>query len=646
MSLSRDSLDKHEHFVQIKTPTSNAASGRDNEKKHAETLVVDAPQLTLEWKDVSLSVSVKNAHTKVSEEKVILQNVNGCARPGELLVIMGPSGAGKSSLLDCISTRNPDAKGSITVNGSPWSDGVKRFASYVVQDDLFYATITVREHLMFQAKLRMGKSFTKAQYGVRVDQVIEELGLNKCRDTLIGGGMERGISGGERKRLSFATEILTNPSLLFVDEPTSGLDSFMAETVVLQLQQLARGGRTVIATIHQPSSDLFGLFDQLYLLSEGSPVFHGKAVDAVPYFASLGFQCPTFTNPSDYFMRQLVVLDKDTDHAGVQRLQLLKDEWTSKRSQQDYQGELTMARNNSSSKTIDESEYEDPRIGFWGQLSVIAHRNVLRLVRDDLAFKSEALQAIVIYVLVSLIYLQLDEDQKGIQSFAGAFFYIAIDQMFAASYPVFVSVPIEIPLVFREYKAGLYQLASWYLAKNVSEIPQQVILPLIGFIPAYFMIGIGHGFSVYLKMQAIVMLLHSASVGLGYWVSCMCRRVEIAPIVGTVIMLPFLLFGGLLVNTKDVPSFLTWLAYISPIKYGFEAFMKIFWGDVPSIPCDVDALGSGTAVCIARSGEEVLQNYSLTDRALGYDVLILLALNAAFRLLGFLSLVVNLKRDK
>ncbi|RLN93747.1 hypothetical protein BBJ28_00011274, partial [Nothophytophthora sp. Chile5] len=181
------------------------------------------------------------------EEKLILDNVNGVARPGQLLVIMGPSGTGKSSLLDCISGRK-DSKGGlggyITINGA--------------------STTTVREHLVFQAQLHMGKRASTQEYEKRVDEVMEQLGLVKCRDTLIGGASRRGISGGERKRLSFASEILSNPSLLFVDEPTSGLDSFMAETVVRQLQQIARDdGRTVVVTIHQLSSELFVLFDQL-----------------------------------------------------------------------------------------------------------------------------------------------------------------------------------------------------------------------------------------------------------------------------------------------------------------------------------------------------------------------------------------------
>ncbi|OWY92372.1 ABC transporter, partial [Phytophthora megakarya] len=123
-------------------------------------------------------------------------------------------------------------------------------------------------------------------------------------------------------------EILTNPSILFVDEPTSGLDSFMAETVVMQLQQIARDGRTVIVTIHQPSSEVFALFDQLYLLSDGAAVYQGKALASVDYFSSLGYACPPMMNPTDYFMKQLVVMDKATDAEGVARVDKLKKAWT------------------------------------------------------------------------------------------------------------------------------------------------------------------------------------------------------------------------------------------------------------------------------------------------------------------------------
>ncbi|KAF4142448.1 ABC-2 type transporter [Phytophthora infestans] len=611
-----------DHFVQIETP-----------KPHVDTSFVssEAPKLTLQWRNLSLKATVVNPRTKQAEEKVILSNVSGTARPGELLVIMGPSGAGKSSLLDCISGRNKAVEGEIMLNGQPWSDDTKRLASYVMQDDLFYQTITVKEHLVFQARLRMGKTYTEQQYMKRVDEVMEQLGLMKCRDTLIGGISLRGISGGERKRLSFATEILTNPSILFVDEPTSGLDSFMAETVTAQLQQIAREGRTVIATIHQPSSEMFTLFDQLYLLSDGSPVYQGKALESVDYFASLGYACPSLMNPTDYFMKQLVVMDKATDADGVARVDKLKKEWVQHQ---------TLPQIKSPEGDGKVADYQDSRLNFIGQIGVLAHRNVVRLVRDRLGFRAAIFQTLFISLIVGLIYLQLDLDQKGIQNFTGGFFFLIVNQTFGSANPVFISVPMELPIIIREYRVGLYYLFSWYLSKNASEIPMQILLPIVFFVPAYFLIGIGHGFDVYIYQQIIMILVNSCAVGLGYMVSCLVRRIDIAPIIGMIIILPFLLFGGLLINSDDCPKYFVWIQYISPIKYGFEAIMKIFWNQVPKIACD-EAMEN----CTALTGADVLKNYSLQSRSALGDGLILLAINVGFRTIGFIGLWLNLRKE-
>ncbi|RLN52511.1 hypothetical protein BBP00_00009599, partial [Phytophthora kernoviae] len=593
----------------------------------------EVPKLILQWRNLNLKANITNPATKKVEEKVILKNVSGSAKPGELLVIMGPSGAGKSSLLDCISGRNSAVEGEIVLNGQPWSDATKRLTSYVMQDDLFYQTITVKEHLVFQARLRMGKTFTEKQYMQRVNEVMEELGLMKCRDTLIGGISLRGISGGERKRLSFATEILTNPSILFVDEPTSGLDSFMAETVTMQLQQIARDGRTVIATIHQPSSEVFALFDQLYLLSDGSPVYQGKALESVGYFASLGYQCPPLMNPTDYFMRQLVVMDKNTDEAGVNRVEALKQEWMK------YQTLPQLNRDGCSSG--DESHFEDSRLDWFGQIIVLAQRSTIRFVRDRFAFHAAIFQTLFVSLIVGLIFLQLDLDQSGIQNFTGGFFFLIVNQTFATANPVFISVPMELPIIIREYKGSLYHLFSWYFSKNVSEMPMQLILPIVFFVPVYFLMGIGHGFDVFIYMQIVLMLVNSCAVGLGYMVSCLCRRVDIAPIIGVVLILPFLLFGGLLINSDDCPDYFIWVQYVSPIKYGFEALMKIFWKEVPTISCNTSVEN-----CTALTGVEVLKNFSMESRSALGDGAILVVINLAFRMIGFFGLWMNLRSQK
>ncbi|TMW61231.1 hypothetical protein Poli38472_013694 [Pythium oligandrum] len=340
----------------------------------------------------------------------------------------------------------------------------------------------------------------------------------------------------------------------------------MAETVVLQLQQLAHDGRTVIATIHQPSSEIFALFDKLYLLTDGSTAFHGKASDSVENFASLGHQCPSFMNPSDYFMRQLVVMDKATDQAGVERTERLKLQWK-KREHVVSAGGNSRSQSPSAISNEEAAAYETSRLGVFDQMLVLTRRNFVRIVRDPIAFQANAFTSLFVALIVGLICLQLDLNQKGIQNFAGAFFFIVVNQTFSAANSAFLTMPLEIPIVEREYNAGLYRLFAWYFVKNMSELPTQVLMPVIFFVPTYFLVGIGGGFDVFIAMQAIIILINSCSVGLGYVVSGISRRVEIAPIIGVMIILPFMLFGGLLINSEDTPDYFVWIQYISPIKY-------------------------------------------------------------------------------
>ncbi|CAK4071550.1 unnamed protein product [Aphanomyces euteiches] len=585
------------------------------------------PKVSIEWKIDDLSVQIKKSRRQI-ETKTILKNVNGVASAGELVVIMGPSGAGKSTMLDVIASRNTKFEGHVKVNGEPWNKTINKRACYVMQDDVFYYTLTVEEHLRFQAQLRMGKSYTTQERHERVQYVIEELGLQKCKDTQIGNSVVRGISGGERKRLSFATEILTNPSLLFVDEPTSGLDSYMAESVVQQMQKLAREGRTILATIHQPSSELFSLFDSLYLLSNGRTVYYGKAADSVAYFASIGYQCPNFMNPTDYFMKQIITLDPEA----TKRVDDMVALWETK--------ELTLVQPQPEYASMEELFlYNESRLSVFGQFRVLCERNITRLVRDRLAFKARFFQSIFISVVVGLIYLQLDMNQTGIQSFSGVIFFIVINQVFASANPEFISVPLELPIMTREHSGGLYGTITWYMAKNLSEFPLQLIFPMILLIPLYFMIGFGpSNATVFFSFYLYIMLLCSSATGLGYMVSCMARRADLTPILGIVVILPLVLFGGLFINADDTPDYFIWLAFISPLKYGFRGVMRAFWITINDIPC----IPEGRS-CV-RNGNQVLENASLNSASLATDVGALIAINVGFRLIGLLFLVRNVKK--
>lgn len=185
---------------------------------------------------------------------------------------MGPSGSGKTSLLSIMGARAQKlmkVSGSVTFNGAPLTKRLKRQVGYVLQDDLLYESLTVEETLGYAAALRLPREMSAADKAKRVDDVITALSLEGCRKTVIGGFFRKGISGGERKRTSVGHELLINPSIMFLDEPTSGLDSTTAMHLLQMLQFLAKGGRVIVTTIHQPSSRIYQTLDNLLLLSQG-----------------------------------------------------------------------------------------------------------------------------------------------------------------------------------------------------------------------------------------------------------------------------------------------------------------------------------------------------------------------------------------
>ena len=190
--------------------------------------------------------------------------------------------------------------GLVLANGVPSSQGHLRSLSVcVMQDDVLLRKLSVRECLLFSARLRLPGTMTVAAKEQRVADLIVQLGLEKCASTWI-----EGLSGGERKRTAIGVELVTDPRLLFLDEPTSGLDSSTALNVMQIVGRLARDdGRTVITTIHQPSTEIFALFNRLMLLGNGRTVYDGPASDALDYFSALGYPCPLYNNPADYIIK-------------------------------------------------------------------------------------------------------------------------------------------------------------------------------------------------------------------------------------------------------------------------------------------------------------------------------------------------------
>jgi ABC-type multidrug transport system ATPase subunit len=243
-----------------------------------------------------------------AREKTIVSGMSGVVRPGEMLAMLGPSGSGKTTLLTALGGRHGGRavlSGKITYNGQPFSGAVKRRTGFVTQHDVLYPHLTVSETLWYTAALRLPRSLSAGEKRAQAEAVARELGLGKVAGSMVGGvrGV-RGLSGGERKRVSIGLEMLVDPSLLLLDEPTSGLDSTTAARIVVTLRRMAaEGGRAVVVTIHQPSSRLYHMFDKVLLLSaDGCPLYYGRAADALDYFASVGFASPLSLNPADLML--------------------------------------------------------------------------------------------------------------------------------------------------------------------------------------------------------------------------------------------------------------------------------------------------------------------------------------------------------
>ncbi|KAL7620149.1 FAD-dependent urate hydroxylase [Parahypoxylon ruwenzoriense] len=270
----------------------------DDSDDEATKLMIDHKPATLYFENVSYGLN----------GKTILGDIGGIAHPGEITAIMGASGAGKTSFLDILARKNKRGQtgGDFYVNGEKVTDAeFKSVVGFVDQEDTMLPTLTVHETILTSALLRLPRGMGRAAKEQRVYEVEKQLGIYHIRDSLIGSeeGKGRGISGGEKRRVGIACELVTSPSILFLDEPTSGLDAFNAFNVIECLVTLAKTyKRTVIFTIHQPRSNIVALFDRLILLAQGKAVYSGPFSQCQEYFDQVGYTCPPGFNIADYLV--------------------------------------------------------------------------------------------------------------------------------------------------------------------------------------------------------------------------------------------------------------------------------------------------------------------------------------------------------
>uniref|UniRef100_A0A8C9WJT8 ATP-binding cassette, sub-family G (WHITE), member 2c n=1 Tax=Scleropages formosus TaxID=113540 RepID=A0A8C9WJT8_SCLFO len=481
------------------------------------------------------------------------------------------------SLLDVIAGRK-DPKGlrsgQVMVENAVVTSDLRLSSAYVVQDDILMGTLTVRENLAFSANLRLSqRQYSHMDKAAKVNQVIQELGLQDCADTKIGTVFLRGVSGGEKKRCGIGMELITSPALLFLDEPTTGLDANTANSIIALLQKLSRDGKTVIFSIHQPRYSIFRQFDHLTLLNQGEAIYAGEASKAVAYFEDLGYKCEQFNNPADFFMDITQgAIGPATDGQGRQSF---KDGERYRRSQLygRTMEQLEQLEKNPVNRH-DKARREKPCYAtpFCYQLLLVSKRTAKNILRNPQTSYAQLALNIVFGILVGLIYYRIPRTlPEALQNRIGAFFFLVINMVFGnlSGVELFIS---ERALFIHENSGGYYRTSVYFLSKMVVDLIPNRIMPVFVFsaIP-YFMMGFKPEPEAFFLFCVTMSLISLSAVSLAFLVSASVGSFGVA---NTLIALPYvfmMVFGGFLVNLNSMLSWLSWLKWVSIFYYGLNA---------------------------------------------------------------------------
>ncbi len=614
---------------------------------HTARAAKNRARIALTWKNVSLEV--ENKH-KEGAKTQILNSISGFCPPGQLLAIMGPSGAGKTSLLNLLSHREKNFTGSILYNGNECSPILEKLTAYVPQTDVFYPELTVHEHLMFQARLRMSPSLSPKERDRTVLRVLKELGLNGTAHIGVLG--ETGISGGERRRLTFANEILNNPALLFLDEPTSGLDSSMAQQVMMSVRKLA-ADRTVVCTIHQPAPAVFGSFDLLLLLARtkqgGQVAYFGPVSQVMEYFAgTLGITVPAFANPADVILDAVALLPEPQPQQSSEHIESVCEKFRASSLNKTLFSEIKQLTSEDTKQT-DVSSFQDDEDSGVGLLpwceefSILLRRSFLNVTRNKMLFRGRLVRSIVLGTLIGIVYSKVTNNQTSIQDKTGAVFFALIQTAIASSLSVLSVFPQDLQVFAREYRSNLYRIDTYFLSVIFSGTPHQILAPLIEATIMFWLIGFGD-ISKYIEFVSALVLVGLVAQSLGMLVSASASRVENALTMAPIVLMPLILFGGFLVNLETVPIFLAWISDISFFRFGFEVLNIVVWREV-TLECDHDVSlsnSSGYISCVL-SGEQVVDNLGLNRNKFVWD---LFALAGLYFLHLFVAFILMLRRAR
>lgn len=390
------------------------------------------------------------------------------------------------------------------------------------------------------------------------------------------------MSGGERKRTSIGVELVTNPNLIFLDEPTTGLDSFTATNVIEVLSELAISGRTIISTIHQPNSEIFEMFDQLMLMANGKTLYMNDACQSVNYFRKLGYECPSLTNPADYFMNMMSIEaydeldggDQDQIRKNMSKVEESHREKINSLADKYQQSEMRCDPDDIHPEARDLDGSNEYRTNFFLQLWLLFWRNIINILRIPLSSYVKALTYALLAVLSILVFGQMGKDCESIQNRNGVLFFTALNIIMSAVQNVILMFPDERIVFLREQASAMYSPTAYFIAKVLSEIPGFIIFPSIFVLISYFGLELNTNEpSHFFVFFGVAILLVVATSAFGLVIGAAIADKQVAVAMTPVLIIPFMLFSGYFVNQDNIPVFLKPFEYLSLFKYGFQAFV-------------------------------------------------------------------------
>lgn len=612
----------------------STANSEDEEKD----IEIRRDDIEINLENLNLSVGIAAENSKFYEfkrtERVLLDGISASFVPNDVNVIMGPSGGGKTTLLNFLSNRLPKsssykASGAIKLNGTQAISPAElaRASAYVSQHDTsLIPNLTVRETLFYQAKLRLPVQ-EHPRIPLIINKLIRETGLLDCADTLIGSETVKGISGGEKRRVSISIQLLSKPKILFLDEPTSGLDSSTSVAILSLLDRLARkNGTTVILTIHQPSENMFDTFGSVLLLAKGGRVVYSGVTSSIHiYLALAGYNIPKDINTADYILDLVSVRVGETQETTTARVAHLLQNWA-RANHSDYSGSL------SETGEVDLKKYRVEKLPSWITFSTILRRQFLNSIRATDIVVARAGQTVLLAVIHTLFFAPLKNGPEGVSNRLGLIQEVCL-MLFVGLVNNISLYPTERDIFHQEYKDGIYGVLEFSSAYILNEVPIELATSCFFAAMLVFAAGLPREPGMYFTFLLSTFTAVNCGESFGIFFTSVFNHLGLATNVLSYILTLTSFMAGTM--SLHLPPFFEAWNYLNPLKYAVAVCAKLaFRGQ---------HFGCGeTAECSLDTGEAVLEFYGL-DHSLPGSFGALVGILVAYRVVAVAALYVRVK---